>query len=480
MAGRHVNTVKPTPVQSKRQGYLPGLVSLAPRVLYLGAFVAVVAGILLSRQPYPQLQTAALGAAAVYTVVCMTIPSQRVRLDHVLTPSNWMAMGWFLQLVLIPAMVATLGPTFVQLMTQPKDAWMAQAVMLQVVAFLAYVVGRGAKLHLDETPTVAGPKGVWILVLIAIGVVSMIGFFGGVGPLIAYFTGEVTAAAGWGYLSFGASLLVAAGVLMVARAVNRGRHVLVSLGLALLLIVGGFGISGYSRGMVVCAVIALLGTLSLRWRRIPVTILACGGILALIAAVLLGSYRSTYLLTDGGSASVSVDSREGPSMRSIVEIYMRGPQYLGVIPGTDQFIEVTPRVIMNSTLAPLPVIGSSFRDDTSRQYYSPLVRGTSDYTDISPPFVGELYWAFGVLGLIAFIAVGRIVRFLDRRFYSAATFGGGYVWLFMGAWMGYLLIGSIQVMIQTAVVSGLAMAVIYMLARPASGGDGQRPAQHGT
>lgn len=433
-----------------------------PRAPYVFAIVIVGITALAPGGQFPALQTMTVISTVAYCVVSLAIPAHRIRVDHLLSPSNWMTMGWALQLVLIPELVATLGPTSLGLAILPEDKWMAYALGLQVVAFLAYALGRGKAIHGVVEQSSAAPRGLWVPALAAIGLPMLIAWFGGVAPLFSYLSGGVTAAQGNMLLSFGAPLLGTAGVLWAAWSIPKGRNTPVAIVGATVLLLLGFGTSGYSRGMFLAAGAALAGVLSVRWRRIPVAVLSLLIVIALIGAIALGGYRSSYLSSEAGWETSQVDRGLAEEVRTQTEVYMRAPQYLSVVPkAVHSDRSLGPAVLMNSMLAPIPVLGSSFREDTTRTYYSPLVRGTADYSDISPPVVGELYWTLGPLGLLGFVVVGRAVRSLDRRFYSARTFGRAYVWMFMGVWMGYTLVGSVQVMLQTAVLTLVPLCVLY-------------------
>lgn len=349
---------------------------------------------------------------------------------------------------------------------------MAIAVALQGVAYLAYCAGAIRGLHASssnkaETISTSTSE---IFIVGSIGAIALLLKFGSVQRLLAYFTGNVNAAEGAGLIgAILTPLLAVSGVLALRHALRPSASgawwTVVILGLVL-----GLGTSGYSRGMLAVALLASLAAISRTQRRVSLPLLVVLAIAGGALALVLGRYRRYFLRTDAGRLSpdqVGLGDDGGTSVRAILEVYMRAPQYLGVIPEAMSRGDVLrPTSIGSNVLAPIPIFGEPYREGTSRIRFSEAVRGTVGTADLSPPLVGELYWAFGIWAvLVAFPLLGWAVRRIDRAYWNLADPGLMFLATFSGIWLGYLLVGSGQVIVQTIIYYGPSLALLYLLVR---------------
>lgn len=444
---------------------------VSPQWYCFAALTSLILVIGLSRQGSTLQVTVAI-TVLVYLTTAMIRPEHRLATDHWLTPLNWMHMGWFLQIVLLPTMVVVLGPTAIQLAQIPDSRHLATALGLQTVAHLAFLCGLHMVRPGGAGRATAGPlvPGVAIALTALVGTFALFMLFGGPDNILSYFQGNVRSAQGGSQIApFLVPLLGVSAVLALRQAIllQRNRHVWLLVCLAGLLI--GFGSSGYSRGMFATAIIATLAMISRSWRRVPVAtyllILLIGG----LASLSLGEYRTTFLRTDGGQLSAQQVGLDGTnqSPRHQLESYMRAPQYLAAIPrAIENGTTVPPSALLSNVLAPIPVLGEPFRESTTRISFSQEIRQRLDVVDMSPPLVGELYWTLGPLAVIVmFVVLGWLVAGLDRRFREVRDPGSIFLVMFAGVWCGYLLVGSTQVVVQTIVYMGPAMMVLHLLRR---------------
>ncbi|USQ79780.1 oligosaccharide repeat unit polymerase [Ornithinimicrobium faecis] len=418
------------------------------------------------------LQVTVAASVLVYLTATTIRPEHRLATDHWLTPLNWMHMGWFLQIVLLPTVVVVLGPTAIQLAQVPDSRHLAAAVGLQTLAHVTFLCALHTVRPRRASPVSAGPPvpGVAILLTALVGGLALLTLFGGPGNVLNYFRGNVRSAQGASQLApFLVPLLGVSSVLALRQAILRQRNRPVWLLICLAGLLVGFGSSGYSRGMFATAIIAMLAMISRSWRRIPLATYVLILLVGSLAALSLGEYRTTFLRTDGGQISVQQAGLNESSFspRHQVESYMRAPQYLAVIPrALHNETTVPPSALVSNVLAPIPVLGEPFRESTTRTHFSQEVRQRLDVVDMSPPMVGEMYWTLGLLGtVVAFIVLGWLVARLDRRFREASDPGSIFLLMFAGAWCGYLLVGSTQVLVQTIVYMGPALMILHLLRR---------------
>jgi hypothetical protein len=422
---------------------------------------------------------------ATFLVIQLLVPRVRWNRDRVLGPGNVAAMLFFLQLVVIPTALVLSGPFFGTLRFFPADQYVNTAVMLQALAYACYAGGYVAWTKpVRPRPLLLEPrlsKGIAVS-FIALGVVALALTFRSVGALVDYFSGQgnifdvgpatLGGAAGQflrPFLAYGVIILWAA---RIARRRPGARLQPLEMGL-IVVAIGASATYNYNRGSVVVPLLALVTAYSCFGRRqSPARIVALLGILAVLG-FMFGEYRGFYSGTRGGAinpAEAGLD-RPGASFADNLQGYGNGPQFWAVVvQEVDRTGMRHGESIVGSALYPLPVLGKPFRNNTSGPTaYNELIYGQPDISDQILGYGAELYWNFGIPGVVVgYFLLGFVVRRFDDRVEAAPDALASYSWSYCGTWVALLAINSISVLAQIIIYFFwpiFAMFVVAYLAR---------------
>lgn len=421
---------------------------------------------------------------AAFLAVQLLVPRARWNGDRALGPGNVAAMLFFLQLVVIPTLLVVSGPHLGTLRFIPADQYVNTAVILQALAYVCYAGGYVAWTHpVRPRPFLVQPgltTGI-ALSFIAIGALGMALEFRSISALVAYFSGAGdlldpgpatlgSAAAQFlrPFLAYGLIILWAARIAS-RRAGARLRP------LEMVFIVVAIGASAtyhYNRAAVVVPLLAVVTAYSCFGRRqSPTRIVA---FLAIIVAVgsMFGAYRTFYSGTQGGAINPASAGLDGPaaSFTDNLQVYGNGPQFWAVIV---QEVEQTgtrnDESIVGSVMYTVPVLGKPFRDDSGPTAYNELIYGAPDISDQILGFGAEVYWNFGILGIVVgYFLLGFAVRRFDDRVATAPDPLAAYSWSYCGTWFALLAINSISILAQIVtyfVWPIVAMSVVAYLTR---------------
>jgi len=427
---------------------------------------------------------------ATFLAIQLLVPRVRWNRDRVLGPGNVAATLFFLQLVGIPTMLVLSGPYYGTLRVLPADQYINTALMLQALAYACYAGGYVAWTKpVRPRPLLLEPgltTGI-ALSFIALGVVGLALSFGSVGALIDYFRGQgdvfdlersatLREAAGQffrPFLAYGVIILWAA---RIARRRPGARLQPLEMGL-LVVAIGASATYNYNRGSVVVPVVALVTAYSCFGRRqSPARIVALLAIVATLGFI-FGDYRDVYTGTRGGeiNAAAAGLNRPGDSFADNLQNYGNGPQFWAVaVQEVDRTGMRHGQSIVSSALDPVPVLGKPFRNasgpyTSGTTLYNELIHGEPDVRDQILGFGAELYWNFGIPGIVVgYFLLGFAVRRFDDRVQAAADVLASYSWSYCGTWVALLVINSISVLAQIIIYFFwpiFAMFVVAYLAR---------------
>ena len=225
------------------------------------------------------LQFVVIFSSLTFCMLAIGFESLRFRRDQLLTPINWLLLGWGINLVLLPQLLALFGPTRGTLLSMPNDSSISQVIAWQTLAFGAFAGGLAIYGILGKEsadvppPTVPSARSAWwaFTLLSAIGFLGLILRFRGMSPLVAYLSGRGNLP---GELPNGPSgflgltltgLLALAACVLAFMEVPRILWVLRWI-LVLVLLLLGTGVFNYNRSLVVVAVLALASVYS-TWNR---------------------------------------------------------------------------------------------------------------------------------------------------------------------------------------------------------------------
>ena len=423
---------------------------------------AILWALALQREGYATRYPAVPISFATFLAIQLLVPRVRWNRDRVFGPGNVAAMLFFLQLVVIPTALVLSGPFLGTLRFFPADQYVNTAVMLQALAYACYAGGYVAWTKpVRPRPFLLEPgltTGIAVS-FIVLGAVGLALAFPSVGALVDYFRGQgdifeegpatLRAAAGQffrPFLAYGVIMLWAA---LIARRRPGARLQPLEMGL-IVVAIGASATYNYNRASVVIPLLALVTAYSCFGRRqSPARLVALVAILAVVG-FMFGEYRDVYAATHGGTinpATAGLD-QSGASFADNVQGYGNGPQFSAIIV---QEVDRTGHgdSIVSSVMFPVPTLGKPFRNTSGPIVYNELIYGEPDITDQNLGFVAELYWNFGIPGIVVgYFLLGFAVRRFDDRIEVAPDALASYTWSYCGIWVALLVIHSISVLAQ--------------------------------
>jgi hypothetical protein len=424
-------------------------------------------------------------AFATFAAVQVLVPRVRWNSDRVLGPGNVAAMLFCLQLVVIPTLMVLSGPFPGTLGFLPDDRFVNTALMFQALAYVSYAGGyvawtkpvRPRRLLLEPGLT----TGIAVA-FIAVGALGLAMAFPSLGAIVAYFQGQgdIFGADGPTSLSSAASqffrpfLTYGVVILWAARIARRrpgARLQPLELGL-IVVAIGASATYDYNRASAVVPLLALITAYSRFARR--QTLAHIGAMLVILAGVgfMFGAYRDSYSGTQGGAINQAEAGLDHPSasFTDNLQNYGNGPQFWAVVvQEVDRHGTRHGESVISSALYPVPVLVKSFRDVSGPTDYNELIYGKPDIIDQILGFGAELYWNFGIPGIVVgYFLLGFALRRFDDRVDAAPDALASYSWSYCGTWVALLVINSISVLAQMIVYffwPMVAMSVIAYLAR---------------
>jgi hypothetical protein len=427
------------------------------------------------RGPSGRPDLAAVASGLLFFIPAVLFPACRLRRDAPISPLNWILFAFFLQLVLLPTLVAVQGPRLGQLPFLPSAASMQRAILVSSVAYIsfcsAYVLlqshGRSGRF---AQPHSASPPGLRLVAMFAVvgtlGVLlrfrspaDFLEYLGDPGSWSTSSEGEVTlsTAASTFFRPF---LLVAVVMLWSRWADLRGKRSSPAARLAATAAaVVGICIVGatynLNRASIVVPVLALAAAFSRHVRRVTPAALAAATAVAIGPLLLVGPYRMGTISREeivsqpqsGGGLMGDIDYSEQ------LQIYGAAPQFLAfVIEHVEPLGRRPGSLIVSSLLYPVPVLGKPFRAQSAVTLYNELISGSIDSVDQVVPFEGELYWSGGLAAVAAgFALLGFLLARLQAGFDGARGAFQTYAYQYAAIWASFLVVGSLEAVSQIVV-----------------------------
>ncbi len=448
---------------------------------------AVVATAFLS-VPSENKYPGSLVGAFVFFLVQGFLPACRPVSGKLLCPWNWALFVFFLQLVLLPLSVLLLGPSRGVLPFLPSDRAINLAMLINTAAFIAFCgtykyfvrrseIGRQPNALPQESGLAWGSPSLAFIALN--GVIGVIGFFlafGAFNKVAEYFSDPAGYLSGFADVSDKLGLVAGTylrpflGICVVmlwCRWLDRKRFHktkgLSSVVTTLAILAACFSNStfNYNRGSLVVPLIAMLGVIVSGPSQVPRRTMVSAGAIALVVLLLLpfyGAYRSSNftgqeLFKDPSVRDFLADKVE---LTEMFQVYGGAPQYLGFFLETGKW-GANPqwgKVLVSSTLAPLPILGKQFRDTSGTAIYNRLIYGMLDAKDQIAPFQGEAFLDFHLAGVLAgFSLLGWIAFKLQTAFAQSQSFFEIFIWQYFSVWTFFLVFGSLSVVSQIFISS---------------------------
>jgi hypothetical protein len=184
----------------------------------------------------------------------------------------------------------------------------------------------------------------------------------------------------------------------------------------------------------------------------------------------LGRLRET--VTTGRWRDEVNDSSLTSKFSTTLQIYAGGPQLLAF--GLQEFDNANHyylgKTIVYSILSPIPIAGTFFRDNNGATIFNDMIYGNhAGVQDQVIPFSLELWMNGGIFGIfIGYFALGCGLAFAQAYYVSSSSLTTGvfttYASFMLGYWLALLFMGSLSVVSQYIIYSGLPiLSCIYVL-----------------
>jgi hypothetical protein len=192
-------------------------------------------------------------------------------------------------------------------------------------------------------------------------------------------------------------------------------------------------------------------------------------IVALVAFLQIGAFRTVTLNSQGGKYDVDNPLSDGLVSEAAhsVQVYGQTPVRTGVVMDTTGWADLRPSNFVSSVTSPVPGTSEAMRDGSVTIAYNRLIYGSSDVTDQIVPLPLEAYWTMGAAGLVmAALAVGLVLRRLDAQLKVSSTLPETVGLMIAACWWGQSLIISSTVLVQATIYWGpAAIAMVYLSRR---------------
>ncbi|MGC2331278.1 MAG: hypothetical protein WA581_07490 [Candidatus Acidiferrales bacterium] len=407
---------------------------------------------------------------------------------------------FFLQLVLLPLSVLLFGPSQGVLPFLPSDRAINLAMLISTGAFVAFCVTYAHFAHRAEicressasqqSSRVAArtPSLFYIASNGAIGLVGFLFAFGALDKVAEYFSDPAGYLSGFADVSDKLGLVAGTylrpflGICVVmlwCRWLDRQRirktKGLSSVVTTLAILGACFSNAtfNYNRGSLIVPLVAMLAVIVSGPTRVPRRTVVSAGAIVLVVLLLMpfyGAYRNSNFTSEElfNDPSVRASLADKVELTEMFQVYGGAPQYLGF------FLEAGKwgakpqwgKVFISSALAPVPILGKQFRDNSGTAIYNRLIYGMLNSEDQIAPFQGESFLDFHMAGVLAgFCLLGWIAFKLQGAFARAKSLFEIFMWQYFAVWTFFLILGSLSVVSQIFIASCWPFYLFFLYRR---------------
>jgi hypothetical protein len=418
---------------------------------------------------------AVLLSSATYAALLWLLPRCRFVKGHYLCPLNLALLLFLLKLVILPVLIMTTGPTAGVLAALPSRQTMNAALLVEVVAFVAFCLGVHFIPDRPKPPSAWSsalatlgrtPRAGYVVAFAVIGAVGFVAAFGTVGVLVEYFTNPASLAdlkessdGTWhGFLGTVLRPFLAFSLVLIwSRFVDlcgpRGdwrRPALVAIPVAVGIIVANLTFD-FNRASFVFPLVSLAAVFLSRVRRVSPLVLGALGMAVIPLLLGVASYRSTMSAAPGVTAQDMVPHLSIQEVSEQAQVYGSAPQFLGYFfdhIGWGRSL-YWGRTLVSSLLSPVPILGKRFRDTSGTAVYNRAIYGSIEAQDQIVSFQGELFSNFHIIGVaVGFFLLGLFLGESQRWFSAAGSAFGAFAVQYVSLWAAMLIVWSLAVFSQ--------------------------------
>ena len=402
--------------------------------------------------------------------VNLLIPSCRPSRPY-LSPYNWALAMFFLQLVVVPANMMVAGIRAGSLPSLPSALSIEYALLLTVLGYVSFSLSYSHNSRLRRQPKAEHAPGGWVMsnmtaiIYLCLGSLGLILAFS-LTPLVEYYSSpaglrsidrQLPATLSGAAATFIKPFLAFGAVGLWCRAVDARTRT------RFWLIIGGvccacvttivFSSYGYNRATIAAPLVCLVAVVNRHVKTIPFWFVSSIGFAVLSVFMVFGQYRgSTLTVEDLANDSATINHLASKiDFAEQLQLYSSGPQFVAYLLENKEWGERLDwgKSLLASLMWPVPVLGKSFRANSSVAIYNSMVYGNTRTIDQPVPFAGELFINLHLAGVILGYAVlGCLVGRVQHAFENTASSLGTFSLQYVAIWLCYAIHTSAMVVSQ--------------------------------
>lgn len=424
------------------------------------------------------------GAVSVCSFALVPLFCSRCRFSRspLITPLNWLLLGFFTQLVIMPITVRIWGPLHAFLPRQPSMLAINVATLIMVVAYWSFATA----FHYGTRPAkVDGWRrkltGFWpipnrLIVAFALaGLGGLVARYKTVGAFRDFLTSPATytaeaarngaSATVFDALSEFLSPMLGLAVVMLwcnlmERNIRQQRTSRFSGPFLVLVVAMTYSVLGYNRANFVFPLLAIGAVIA---RRVPGQtyryLFLIGGALSVLLLVSVVYRFSAH--PEDVKTGPSVDVLQTVDTSELFALYAQAPQYMAaLLEGGDYGSQPRWGVLSLSALASnIPVVGKLVRPFNGYTFYALL----TSHPEENPAFAGEVYLDFNLLGVVAvYAAIGLFTAWLQARVLLAEHAFEAFAFQLASVYLIACTLLSVEVLGQFAVYNMFPLHVYFI------------------
>lgn len=403
---------------------------------------------------------------SLYALVQLYFPLCRLEKTHPLSPNNIAIMWFMLQIIIIPLIIMVKGIAYGRLPYTSVEAT-NYGYLVSLVAFLSYSLTFQFltinSLHVPKDK-ISSPSKLPII-YVMVGILGVVLFFGSLENFFAYIS-DTSNFSAFSFPSDSVGNLeklrlflgnvlrpfLGAGIMLFVSQVALERRALSFVRTVITIIILMFVNFNYNRAYTFWPILAVLAAylkFNIHARRVVLLILAVAG---LVVLPLQQQYRVSGLtINDLSDQKVLTTLWNQIDLGEFIQIYGAGPQFIGFLIAQTNYGEnlLYGSTLIPSLLYPVPLVSEEFRAKSGVVLYNRAIYASGNSLDQVIPFSGELFINLHFFGvIIGFVVIAIALKWFQKRFEEAENVFEAYSFFLTGAWVAFLIVGSVAVVSQ--------------------------------